>query len=176
MTATLHQRLSLAGLLVALSFTASAQAQYVWLNEKGTKQYSDMPPPASVPNNRILKAPSQTLRALPPSASENEETSDAAGQNSMSAKDKAPLTIAEKNADFQRRKMEQAEKDKKADEQAKYAAAKAKNCERAGLYQRSLQAGERIARNDKNGERYFLNDQQRAEEMQENKRILDDCK
>lgn len=175
MTPTLHQRLSIAGLLLALSFSASAQAQYVWLNEKGSKQYSDMPPPASVSQNRILKEPGKALRAVPSAASEN-EVAELAGENSTAAKDKAPLTIAEKNADFQRRKMERAEKDKKADEQAKYAAAKAKNCERTSTYQRSLQAGERIARSDKNGERHFLDDQQRAQEIQENKRTLDECK
>ena len=38
-------------------------AQYVWLNDKGVKQYSDMPPPAAVPNQRILKSPGPATRA-----------------------------------------------------------------------------------------------------------------
>ena len=36
--------------LALASFATAAVAQYVWLDEKGTKQFSDMPPPASVSN------------------------------------------------------------------------------------------------------------------------------
>ena len=54
-----HSRgLQLAALLASLWLSmASAHAQYVWVDEKGLKQYSDRAPPASVPLKRILKAP-----------------------------------------------------------------------------------------------------------------------
>ena len=97
-------------------------------------------------------------------------------QDPSSAKKQAPLTTAEKNAEFNKRKMEQAELDKKAAEQEKLAADKAKNCERARAYHRALDSGERLARMDGNGERYFLNEQQRAQELRETKRMLDECK
>lgn len=154
---------------VALSavFSSSiASAQYIWLDEKGTKQFSDMPPPPSVPPSRILKQPAGRPAAL--------------SQDSGEAKPAAPMstepTIAEKNAEFRKRKAEQAEKEKKAAEEAQRAADNAKNCERARDYQRLLDSGERIARTDKNGERSFLSDEQRAQESQENKRKLADCK
>lgn len=157
--------------LAALSLTSTAFAQYVWLNEKGVKQYSDMPPPASVPQSRILKQPG----GVTPAAAQTNATATEAAENSA-GKDKAPMTTAEKNADFQKRRAEQAAKEKKAEEQAKEAAAKAKNCERATEYHRVLNSGERIARADRNGERSFMTDEQREHELKEAKRVLDDCK
>ncbi len=164
----------MAAMLGTLSFSTVVYAQYVWVDEKGTRQYSDMPPPASIPLKRILKqpgSPSPTLSAMPaePVAAEAPPAAPAAKEN-------LPLTTAEKNADFQRRKAEQAEKEKKAAEEAQRAADKAKHCEQARAYQRALQSGERLARTDKNGERYFLNDEQRATETREAQRLLDACK
>lgn len=176
MRRTFSQSFAIA-LLLALGFSVPAQAQYVWLNDNGSKQYSDMPPPASVPQSRILKEPGRTPRSASNSVSDAQTgEAPAAIETETANKDAAPLTIAEKNADFQRRKMERAEQDAKAAELAKRAAAKSKNCERTSTYQRSLQAGERIARSDKNGERRFLSDGERAQEIKDNKRILDECK
>lgn len=162
-----------AALLCTLGFSSVAYAQYVWLNERGIKQYSDMPPPASVPKNRILKEPgsSSSASANVPAESAAEGSPDATAE-----KEKLPLTTAEKNADFQKRRAEQAEKEKKSAEEAQREADKAKHCEQARAYQRALESGERLARTDKNGERYFVNDDQRAKEAQDTRRILDACK
>lgn len=157
--------------LAALTLASTACAQYIWLNERGVKQYSDMPPPASVPQSRILKQPGG---ASPTAAQTNAAATETAEKSPE--KDKAPMTIAERNADFQKRKAEQAAKEKKAEEQAKEAAAKAKNCEQASEYHRVLASGERIARADRNGERSFMTDEQREQELKEAKRLLDNCK
>lgn len=154
------------GLLV---FASIASAQYVWVDEKGSKQFSDMPPPASVPKNRILKQPGSMLR--PASQADGE----AAGSSDTAAA-KAPLTLAEKNAEFQKRRAEQAEKEKKAAEEAKQAADKAKNCERARNYQRALESGQRLAKANANGEREFMSDEQRSQEIRESNRILAECR
>lgn len=162
-----------AAVLSTLSFSSVAYAQYIWLNEKGVKQYSDMPPPASVPKKRILKEPgshASSQATVPAEPAVQGTPVDA------EAKDNAPMTTAEKNADFQKRRAEQAEKEKKAAEEAQRAADKAKNCERARAYQRALQSGVRVSRTDKNGERSFLNDEQRAKEAQDAQRALDECK
>lgn len=159
--------------LGTLGFSSIAFAQYVWLDERGVKQYSDMPPPASVPKKRILKEPGSSAPVA--SVVPTEPVAGAAGGEAV-AKDKGPITTAERNADFQKRRTEQAEKDKKAAEETQKAAEKAKHCEQARAYQRALQSGERMARTDKNGERYFLNDEQRAKESQEAQRALDACK
>lgn len=148
--------------LIVLSMTGTAFAQYVWVDEKGVKQYSDMPPPASVPASRILKH-----RGGVPAAQSEVETATPA---------KADLTTAEKEAEFRKRRAEQAEKEKKASEQAKHATDKAKHCERAREYNRALESGQRIARTDKDGERTFLTDEQRAQELRDSRRTLEECK
>lgn len=152
---------ALGAALYALCLSSAAFAQYVWLDEKGTKQYSDMPPPPIVPSSRILKQPAGSPTPV---------------QDSAATTPKSELTAAERNADFRKRKAEQAEKEKKAADDAKAAEEKAKNCERARDFQRSLESGERIARTDKNGERSFLTDEQRAQELREAKRVLADCR
>jgi hypothetical protein len=53
----------------ALSTTTAVFAQYIWLDEKGGKLYSDTPPPPSVPKNRILKEPYMAPRTPPQGAS-----------------------------------------------------------------------------------------------------------
>ena len=149
--------------LASLGAAGAASAQYVWIDEKGTKQYSDIPPPASVPQSRILKhggrVVTTSMESTPPSAP-------AAS---------APTT-AEKEAEFRKRRAEQVEKEKKAAEQTRLAADKTKNCERAREYSKALESGERMARTDKNGERSFLTDEQRAQELRDTRRVLDDCK
>lgn len=160
-----------AALLAALSLGSTASAQYIWVNESGVKQYSDMPPPASVSKSRILKEPGAAARTAAPA-----DTPENGKLENSATKAKAPMSTAEKNADFNRRRAEQAEKEKKAEQQAKLAADKAKNCERAREYHQTLASGERLARVDKNGERALLSDEQRARELQDVKRVMADCK
>lgn len=162
--------------LGSLSFSSMAYAQYIWLDEKGTKQYSDVPPPASVPQKRVLKAPGSPSRPLAEAPAEPAVAQGSPAAKADKEKDAAPMTTAEKNADFQKRRAEQAEKEKKAAAESQKAADKAKNCEQARAYQRALQSGERLARTDKTGERYFLSDEQRAKEAMEAKRVVDACK
>lgn len=177
----LKRMAAMAAALAALSLSTSAFAQYIWLNDKGVKQYSDMPPPASVPNNRIVKAPGVAMRAA--SATQPDGVAIGASESgvtsaTVTATDKAkiPMTTAEKNMDFQKRKIEQAEKDKKTAEEKQLAADKSKNCERAREYQKALDSGQRIAHTDKNGERAYMSDAQRAQETKDARRILGDCK
>ena len=159
--------------------TGAAFAQFVWIDANGTKQYSDRPPPANIPKNKILKEPSLELRNNGQASGETEPaigTIPAKGGAATPASAKGPVTTAEKNADFVKRKADQAELDKKAGDEAKEAADKGKNCERAQAYNRSLQSGERIATTDKNGEKAFLSDEKRAQEVRDTKRVMEGCK
>lgn len=164
--------------LVLMLATGAAYAQFVWIDANGTKQYSDRPPPASIPKNKILKEPSLELRNGSQSAGDSETVAGSASAKGVvpATPAKGPLTTAEKNADFVKRKSDQAEADKKSNDDAKEAAEKSKNCERAQAYNRSLQSGERIATTDKNGERAFLSDEKRTQEVRETKRVMDGCK
>lgn len=157
----------LAASLALFAFASAAWGQYVWIDEKGSKQFSDMPPPASVPKNKTLKQPG---KGYAPAASA--PAASAADDNAA----KAPPSLADRNADFQKRRAEQAEKEQKAAQEAQAARDKAKNCETARSYQRALESGQRLASTDKNGERVFMSDEQRNREMQEASRVLAGCK
>ncbi|MDO9191882.1 MAG: DUF4124 domain-containing protein [Undibacterium sp.] len=154
-------------------FSTSSFAQYVWLDEKGTKQFSDLPPPISTPKNRILKTPFKTPSATMSKNSIEEVASGAVSENEKLQK---PVTTASKNEDFMKRKLEQEEKDKKAATEKQAAEAKSKNCERLRSYQQSLASGIRISNTDKNGERSFMTDAQRAQELADAQRSLGECK
>jgi hypothetical protein len=148
---------------------SGALAQHVWLNDKGIKQYSDMPPPPGTPASRVLQSPGSRAAAPAPPAAP-------AAPAASTAVPAAAPSVAERNAAFEKRRIEQAEQETKAGEQARLAADNARNCEQARAYQRTLASGERIAKLDKNGERAYLSDQDRAQEMATAQRVLAQCK
>ncbi|MES2832171.1 MAG: DUF4124 domain-containing protein [Pseudomonadota bacterium] len=161
---------------------SAASAQFVWIDAKGTKQYSDQPPPSSIPKSRIMKEPGLELRnssmdtpSIAPAAVVAAGADVATATQSANAP-KAPMSTAEKNAEFTKRQAEQVEKERKTADDAKEAAAKAKNCERVQAYARSLQSGERIATMDKNGEKTYLTDEKRAQETSDAMRAMNGCK
>lgn len=156
--------------VILCGVTTAAFAQFVWLDEKGVKQYSDMPPPPSIPKKNILKAPGSPSQSAPVVVSDTKPAS-AAGEAAS-----GPMTTAEKNAAFNKRKMAEAEKEKKLADQAKLESDKAKNCERTRNYKRALDSGERIGSTNSNGDRTLISDEQRARDTKDAKAILDDCK
>lgn len=161
----------LAGILMAAGWALAglACAQYVWLDDGGRKQYSDMPPPASVPASRILKTPSAASPAASAPAASQAES------GSGTDKTKAPPTLADKNAEFIKRRTEQAEQEKKDAEQRRVASEKAKSCERARQYQKTLAAGIPITTTNQKGERVFLDEAQRAQEQRDTSNALKAC-
>lgn len=160
-----HLRIS-AALLLSLLCNLSF-AQWIWIDDKGSKQFSDLPPPASVPKNKILKSPGKI--ASPPEAETNANASN-------TDKLQKPVTTASKNEDFLKRRAEQQEKEKKLAAEQQLNAEKAKNCDRARTYKQSLESGIRIANVDKNGERNYLDDAKRAQELADVNKALADCK
>jgi hypothetical protein len=148
-------------MLAVLAFPISGFAQYVWLDNKGVKQYSDRPPTESVPASRMLKQPG----GIPKSAPEEEQA----------ASEKAAPPLADRNMEFKKRQAERQEQEKKIRESSQQSQDMERNCQRARDYQRSIDSGERIARLDGNGERVYLNDEQRSAEARDNRRILDKC-
>lgn len=151
----------------------SAWAQYVWLNEKGIKQFSDQPPPLNVPKDRILKTPA--ARTPSPAKAADEGTVPPAIDTEPVSNSGQP-TLAERNADFNKRKKDQADKEKKDAEESGRQSIRQKNCIAAKENQRALESGVRISQVGQNGEREFMTDEQRSKAAQENKRGLDECK
>jgi len=136
-------RFLLAAAILLMTGPALAQ-QYRWV-ENGRVRYGDVPPPGV--NATRLKGPT------PPSSSP------------PAAATKGPMTAAEKEADFLKRQQETAKEREKQDLAAQDAAGKRENCERAQEYVRTIESGQRISRTDAKGERYFLDDAQRAQEL-----------
>ena len=161
-------RLLAGGALLAVS--AQALAQYMWVDEKGIKHLSDQPPPPSVPDKRILKAPGKPL--FDPNAPAPAADSDASA--SSDAKPKTP-TLAERNADYNKRQAEAAKKAQIASEDAAHKAAAASNCDAARNNQRALDQGVRLSTYDKDGQRSIMDDEQRAAAAAKNQKVLADC-
>lgn len=159
----MNQRISSIALAAVLLASSSfAQAQWMWVNEKGVKQLSDQPPPPGTPANRILKAPRSAaidLQPQQPAAAVEGEEADA----------KAPPpkpTLAERNADYNKRQKLAAESATKAAEEAQRASEKAKYCTEARKNIALLESGVRISEVDAKGERGFLTDDSRAKRLQ----------
>lgn len=164
-------RLALATALIA--FTSLAQAQWMWVNEKGVKQFSDQPPPPGTPAKNILKAPRG--QALPDMAKDTSATP-AEGEDAAPGEAKAPPaapTLAERNAAYNKRQKESAEKAAKAADDARRDSERKKYCADAKSNIGLLESGARIAENDANGERSFLTDEARAQKIREQRESYD---
>jgi hypothetical protein len=133
-------------IIAALGFAAAAFAQqYKWTDESGRVRYGDVPPPG-VDATRMRGSAFTPSPATPaPAAKEGEK----------------PLSP---EAAFRKRQEDaakDAEKQAKAEQEARD---KRENCSRAQNALRALESGQRVARTDSKGERYFLDDAQMAQE------------
>jgi Domain of unknown function (DUF4124) len=141
----------------ALCATPITHAQiYKWIDKDGKVQYTDQPP---LPG--ASKADAQKVINTRPA-------------DSTAPADKP---LKEKVKDSDKKKTEEAEKQKKDEETAKRAAQEKERCNEATIYLRSLQSGERIARNDANGERFFLEGEKRDAEVARAQQVVSEsCK
>jgi hypothetical protein len=175
MNRILRARLLAAGALLALS--ALAQAQYMWIDEKGMKQLSDRAPPASVPLKNILKAPRGAASAanLPIEAGAAAAAVATGAPDAAKPKAAAAPTVAERNADYRKRVKEDLEREQKEKEESTAKADRLENCERARSARQSMDSGVRIGIHDKNGERGFMSDEQRGVESKKIDKALAGC-
>ena len=77
----------------------------------------------------------------------------------------AAKSLKERDAEFRKRQQEAEKAREKEQQTAENAAAKREDCARAQEYIRTIESGQRITRTDSRGERYFLDDAQRAQEL-----------
>lgn len=149
-----------AAMVLALAAcTASVQAQvYKWVDKDGKVQYSDQAPPPDA-----AKSVSQKVISI---------SSSPAAQSDKAA-EKAP----DKVKDFEKRRSQSAEQQKKGDEASKLAQRKQESCDDARANLKGLEAGGRISKTDANGERYFLDDDQRQQEIARTQGVVaESCK
>lgn len=127
---------------------ATAQAQIkCWNDANGKRVCGDNPPPG-VKGTAIRGTASSSTAPAPAS---------------KDAK-KGPLTPAEQEQEYRKRKAEEQKASAKAETEQKEKSLKNQNCEQARDALRMLESGQRIARTNPSGERYYLNEQQIEQE------------
>lgn len=167
-------RVTITVAVVVAGFTSTpSEAQWAWKDGNGRLVYSDRPPPSEIKPAQIVRQPSTQVLANPAPASgpvdEAGKPSDAKNSNPTP---NAPKTIAERDMEFRKRQQERADSDKKAAEEQTKSAAKTAECDRARGYMKSLEDGVRITRTDAAGNREFLDDAQRAAEVDRTRKII----
>ena len=137
--------------LMALMLAGTAHAQlYKWVDKDGKVRYGDSPPPGA--KTSALKAPQGAAAASPAPAA----AKDAA---------KGPLTPAEQAQEFRKRQDEAKKSAEKSEREQQSKSERNENCERTREYLRTLESGQRIARTNPSGEKYYMDDNQVAQEI-----------
>ncbi|MDR0529389.1 MAG: DUF4124 domain-containing protein [Zoogloeaceae bacterium] len=143
-------------LAVLVSFAvplASAQV-YTWKDEQGRTVISDTPQTGKGPQKPVVP---QTLGNSAPSAAEE-------------------AALADQELAFRKRQQEKKEAEAKAAEAKAAEEKKQKSCQDARNYLRALESGQRITHSNDKGEKEFLSDARRAEEVSAmQKRVQDAC-
>ncbi len=164
------RRVALLG--VGLLLTADVLAQWAWKDDNGRLMFSDRPPPPTVKAEQIVRQPGGGS-SQPSLRSGDELPRDAAKGDASKAGQK---TLAEREMEYRKRQTERAESEKKSAEQQQLAQRRQQECDRSRGYLRSLEDGVRIARTDAQGNREFLDDNQRnAEITRTREMIARDC-
>jgi hypothetical protein len=149
--------------IAVLLATATVTAQvYKWVDKDGKVQYSDTPPPADAkasPKKVELKSAAAPAGAPPPASGKD------AGKDAAKSAPGKPLTLEERNKEYDKRRAEQLDAAKKAAEQARLDKTNEERCKGATRYLRDLETGRPINTTDDSGDRKLLDDNARASEM-----------
>ncbi len=161
-------------LLVALACAIfmSASAHWQWIDKDGKKVFSDLAPPADVPEKNILERPVDRVKTT----SVVEISSPVSSAVPQSAASAIKLSGVDKDLAERKAKAEEAEAAKRKASDEKIAKAKVENCARTKQAKSSYESGMRIARTNEKGEREILDDAARASELKRIHAIIDsDC-
>jgi len=141
-------------LILLAAGSAGAQA-YKWVDADGKVGYGDTPPPGA-----------QVSAVRPPQASAAKSTP---APGATDAK-KGALTPAEQDMAFRRRQADAGKKTEQAEADLRAKAQRDESCERTRQYLMTLESGQRVMRTDATGERYYLDDDQVAQEIAKEKK------
>jgi hypothetical protein len=167
-----------AAALFGLCFSASAQ--WLWIDKDGHKVFSDRAPPADILEKNILKRPGG-IRPVPV-ATPDAADPDAAPAATATSAPAVPVSGVksagvDKDLEAKKKLAKEAEAAKRKAVEDQFAKDKAENCARAKEAKGTYESGARVAKVNAAGERVFLDDAARAQEL---KRIQDivskDCK
>lgn len=133
-------------LLLCTSPAAFGQGIYSWKDAQGQTHYSDLPPP---------DAKVRTLRQAPLTGSKPATSTDDSA---------APATpsYAEQELAFRKRRAEAAEAEEKARKEKSNDEARQRDCADARAQLTALESGQRMTRFNENGERVFMDDDERS--------------
>ena len=185
--------LALLFFLILASLAGTAQAQWAWRDANGEMTFSDSPPPADIQRSEIVRQPSVASPAptdvtsaapgapgaysgngVPAAASPGNAAPPAApAPQPANRPNTAPKTLAEQEADFRKRLAEQQKTEQKQTDDEAQEAQRADACNQAKTYMNMLQGGTRLLRPDANGQRNFLDDEQRSAEIQKTQEIIE---
>lgn len=136
------KRFALAAVTLATAIAAQAQV-YQWQDEHNRTVISDRPPAGPVRQLRRIDT-----AAAPP-----------AGEPAA-----APAkTLADRDMEFRKRQQEARDAVEKSDSEQRANARKREDCEALRKYLRLLESGERVSLPDSKGERYYMDDSERAQ-------------
>lgn len=166
---TPSSRLRIAAAALLLLAAAGAQAQYVWLDANGTRQYSDRPPPPNTPASKILKAPNQA-----PQNFYDEPAAETLAPKATTAKPAS--TLAEREAAYQERVKARNEKNLEDSVAAQNQRAEAQRCANARQVQAQMASGMRIRQVGPDGQPQYMSDAERASRSAQAGEALRDCR
>src|SRR5690349_18945306 len=170
-------------LFVALAASVVAlpsEAQWKWRDKSGHVQYSNLPPPPGTSDQDILARPTPNVRRATPTTTAAPQVAPASAVAAAPGASAAlaPRNPAEAELEAKRKKAEADAAARAKAEQERNAALRADNCTRAKAQLTTLESGIRLVQtNPKTGEREFLDDKQRADEVRRTRDAIgENCK
>ena len=166
-------------LTLALLSALPAWAQYRWKDANGQVHASDLPPPREVPEKDILKRPSRDAK---PAAALGTVASPAPGKAApANAANAAPARPASGPVDPElaaRRQQAEAQARARASaDEERGAALRADNCQRAREQLARLDTGQRLLRQNAQGEPMVMDEAARNSDAQAARRVMaSDCR
>ncbi len=146
-----------------LACASAASAQWMWVDAKGVKQFSDRAPPSSVPAKNILKAPGG-VGAVSQAPSE-------AVASTPRSEPKPAASVAEREAAYRKDKADKAKMDEKLASVAANQEKRQAACSAATAARAQLDSGVRLRGADK----VWVGDEQRAQQSAQVNSILEEC-
>jgi len=140
--------------LACLVTSVSAEI-YSWKDEPGRTVISDKPPPGKVKAEKVTKGGGE---APPPAASEA-----------------AAKPGVDPELEKRRKLASEREAAAKKQQEASFNTEKKAGCDDLRRYLRLLESGERIVKGDPQGERYYVEDDERARDIATTRQRLTEC-
>lgn len=137
--------LTVSALLVA---TAASAQIYQWKDENGKTMISDKPPIGNVRQQKKIESAAPAANAA------------------------LEKTAADKDLEFRKRQKEAQDNSEKARKEQTASADKKENCDNARRQLQVLESGERVALRDDKGERYFMEEKQREQEIAKTREMM----